>query len=190
MEIPQETEATRLIARMARGEKSAADALYPLVYGELRSQAERLIRGRSGGHTLQATALVHEAFLRLCPGSAGGAFEGRSHFVGVAAKAMRNVLVDHARRKKAEKRGGLVERVELEEAAHLLETADADLVEIHEALEGLAELDPDLARVVELRFFAGLSIEETAEALAVSVPTVVRDWRAARAWLLKELVEP
>ncbi|GJG89492.1 DNA-directed RNA polymerase sigma-70 factor [Gemmatimonadetes bacterium T265] len=166
------------------GDPAAKDALYTRVYDELRRLARRVRAGRAGA-TLSTTALVHEAYFKLRPGRAG-TWEDRAHFFGVAARAMRDVLVDAARRRAADKRGG--------GAFVTLGTADAaqptradEVVALDEALTRLAAVDPRRARVVEFRFFAGLTAAESAEVLGVSVPTVERDWRAARAWLAKAL---
>lgn len=168
---------------MAAGESAAADALLPIVYAQLHELAARLMREQGPQHTLQPTALIHEAWLRC----AGGDFENRAHFVAVAAKAMRSVLVDHARRRRAEKRGGAHERVPLDAVVELFHASAPDMLALDAALERLAALDPELARVVELRFFAGLSVEETARVTGSSTATVTRTWRVARMWLLREL---
>ncbi|HLU39889.1 MAG TPA: ECF-type sigma factor [Planctomycetota bacterium] len=171
---------TALLQRMAGGERAAADELYAVLYDELRERAGRLMAG-DRGHTLQPTAVVHEAWLKI----AGGAqdYGSRAHFLGVAAKAMRSVLVDHARAGRADKRGGGRERVPLDDAVALFETRVPDLVELDDLLDRLAAIEPELARIVELRFFAGLSIGEAARALGISTATVERGWRTARAWL-------
>jgi RNA polymerase sigma factor (TIGR02999 family) len=182
---------TALLQAWSGGDESALNELLPLVYGELRRQAARQLRSQPPGHTLQATALVHEAYLRLA--DAPGDWQGRSHFFGVAARAMRSILVDHARARRAAKRGGGGVAVTLgaaERAGELPDrTADADVdVEaLDEALTRLAGLDPRQARVVELRYFGGLSIEETAGVLGVSHATVEREWKTARLWLRREL---
>lgn len=179
-------EATRLLERLAAGERSDADRLLELIYGELRQLAgAQLVRERAG-HTLQPTALVHEAWLRLID-QQRVAWQGRGHFLGIAAQAMRRILVDHARGKRRAKRGGAWRRVQLEEGA-LTEAGDGlDLLALEDALERLAQLSERQARVVELRFFGGLSSEESAELLGVTRRTVERDWRFARAWLYEEL---
>lgn len=169
-----------LLQRMDGGERAAADELYTLLYDELRQRAGRML-GAVAGQTLQPTAVVHEAWLRVK--GAGEQFANRAHFLGVAAKAMRSVLVDHARMKRADKRGAGRARVPLDDAVQLFETRVPDLVELDDLLARLSEVDATLARVVELRFFAGLSIEETARALNLSTATVERGWRTARAWL-------
>jgi RNA polymerase sigma factor (TIGR02999 family) len=165
------------------------DELLPLVYDELRRQAARFLRAQAPGHTLQPTALVHEVYLRLVD-QPTVEWEGRTHFFGVAARAMRSVLVDHARARHAAKRGGRARAVTLG-AAHGIAggTADAevDVLALDEALTRLAALDPRQTQVVELRYFGGLSIEETAHVLGVSGATVERDWKTARLWLRREL---
>jgi RNA polymerase sigma factor (TIGR02999 family) len=153
--------------------------------------ARGVMRDHRAGQTLQPTALVHEAFLKLAdaptPAVEPQALKGRSHFLAIAAKAMRGVLVDHARARQTIKRGGAGERVPLEGLEEFFAGREADLLELDDALKKLARADAELASVVDLRFFGGLSIEETARVLSVSVPTVVRDWRLARIWLQREL---
>jgi len=185
VESPEHGVVTALLARARAGDAAAEGALLPLVYADLRRAAERLLRREKPGHTLQPTDLVHEAYLKLAGGQAADAV-GRKHFVAIAARAMRQVLVDHARRRGAAKRGGGLEvRVTNPEAA--LDVDLAELVALDDALTRLGERNPRLPRVVELRFFAGLTEEETAETLGVTPRTVQRDWVAARAWLHKEL---
>jgi len=176
---------TRLLREWANGTQSALEALTPLVYAELRRLARGYLRNEAPGHTLQPTALVHEAFLRMV-GHAPDC-ENRSQFYGVAAHLMRQILVDHARTRQAVKRGGQFVHVSLEEELVLSREQDSYLVALDEALERLAVVDPRKARVVELRFFGGLSVEESAEALNVSEVTVRRDWQFAKTWLLREL---
>ena len=175
---------TLLLQRMESGERDASEEVFRRVYDELRSRARRLSKDASS--TLQATAVVHEAWLKLS-GGVGSDWKSREHFVGVAAKAMRSVLVDHARARKAAKRGGGAQRLELDEAVRTFESRSVDLLALDDALRRLAELDPELARVVELRFFAGLTIAETARVMEVSTPTVERSWRTARTWLRADL---
>ena len=182
---------TCLLQAWRDGDAAALAALTPLVYGELRRLAEQHMRRERPDHTLQATALVHEAFLRLT-GGASIAWENRAHFFKAAARIMRHVLVDHARSRGYAKRGGGGLRISIEDgaAAVLAEERAPDLVALDEALGRLERLDPRQHQVVELRFFGGLSVEETAEVLGVSAITVKRDWRSARAWLFAELGGP
>lgn len=178
---------TRLLHAWGAGDSGASEALIPLVYAELRRQASRALRREREGHTLQATALVHEAWLRL-DGQHDARWESRTQFLAVAAQMMRRVLVDHARTRRAEKRGGGAVQVTLGEANHAAASSEnVDVLALDDALERLAVLDPRKARLVELRYFAGLSIPEAAEALGVSLATVGRDWAVARLWLRREL---
>jgi RNA polymerase sigma factor (TIGR02999 family) len=181
-------EVTRLLRDLSGGDESALSRLVPLVYEELRAIAVREMRKERGDHTLQATALVHEVFLRFL-GSTELAWESRAHFLHIAAQAMRRILVDHARARRAEKRGGDAIRVTLDDQLRAPDGDAADAVDIDAALRRLAELDERKARVVELRVFAGLSVEEVARVLSVSEPTVKREWRFARAWMQKALTE-
>jgi RNA polymerase sigma factor (TIGR02999 family) len=181
-------EITRLLADWSGGDPAALEKLTPLVYAELRRIARRQMRDERPGHTLQATALVNEAFLRLGGGGGGGpAWHDRSHFYAVCAQVMRHVLIDHARAHAREKRGGGAPHVALDEAAVMAGEGAAELVALDEALCGLEEVDPQKARVVELRYFGGLSIEETAEVLGISPTTVRREWRRAKAWLYRAI---
>jgi len=158
------------------------------VYRELRAIAGNIFREQAAGHTLQPTALVHEAWLKLASSEGSPAWQSRSHFLAVASKAMRQILIDHHRRRSAHKRGGEGrERITLSGLAIGAATPEIDLLALEEALEKLAELDPRTARVVELRFFGGLTVEEIAEALGVGTTTVEGEWRHARAWLTREL---
>jgi RNA polymerase sigma factor (TIGR02999 family) len=157
----------------------------PLVYEELRHIARRQMRRQRAGHTLQTTALIHEAYVRLV-GESDVHWQNRAHFFGVAAKAMRHILVDHARSRHAAKRGGAAQRVTLDEAA-VISAQPAELVALDDALRSLAGLDPRKGQVVELKYFGGLTVDEIAKVLRVSPETVARDWRLARAWLLREL---
>jgi len=183
---PQVPETTQLLRAWAGGDRQALDALMPRVYHELRRLAGHYMRGEPSGITLQTTALVHEAFLRLIDGKSI-AWQDRAHFFAVCAQAMRRILLDGARRRSAAKRGAATRRAKLEDALGLRVERDQELVALDDALERLSQVDPRKARMVELRFFGGLSIEETAEVLGVSADTVTRDWRSARAWLLSEL---
>jgi RNA polymerase sigma factor (TIGR02999 family) len=185
---------TELLAAWGAGDRRAADRLLPVVYGELRRQAARAMRGESAGHTLQPTALVHEAYLRLVDQRAAG-WQSRAQFFGVAAQAMRRVLVDHARGRHAAKRGGGAHQVALggRDALRVDGGDDwaadpaADVLALHDALTRLAAMDPEQARLVELRYFGGLTIDETAAALGSSPATVKREWAVARGWLRREL---
>ena len=177
---------THLLKEWSDGDKGALDELTPLVYEELRQQAARYLRKERPGHSLQATALINEAFLRLIDVK-DVQWQSRAHFFGIAANLMRRILVDHARRRDAEKRGGTQIRLTFEDAFAIAREPDVDLLAIDEALDRLAAIDEQQARVVELRFFSGLSVEETAAALGVSPKTVKRDWSVARAWLRREI---
>jgi RNA polymerase sigma factor (TIGR02999 family) len=173
---------------VARGDAAAIDRLLPVVYQELRLLAARYLRGERPGHTLQPTALAHEVYLRLARREDG--WQGRTHFMGVAARAMRSVLVDHARRRKADKRGGGQALVPLDTSIIMGSAAPVGFDDLDRALQDLARLSERQARVVELRYFGGLSIEETAQVLGISPVTVKRDWALARAWLFRELTQP
>jgi RNA polymerase sigma-70 factor, ECF subfamily len=179
---------TVLLQEWQRGDPGAMERLLPLVYDELRRVARARLRGERDGHTLQATALVHEAYLRLA-GPSRPTPRNRAHFFAMAARLMREILVDHARRKKARKRGGGDTVIALAESTPApgqgMEVVD--LIALDEALTELAALDPRLCRVVELKFFAGLNIDDTAEALKVSTATVEREWAVAKAWLFQKL---
>jgi RNA polymerase sigma factor (TIGR02999 family) len=183
--MAKSAEITRTFLRWRSGDAGALDALVPLLYDEMRVLAASYLRSERPDHTLQPTALAHEAFLRLADQRAV-VLQNRSHFMGLVAQSMRRVLADHARRHRAQKRGGAAVRVALEEAESV-GARDVAADELDTALEDLAKLDPRQARVVELRFYAGLSIEETADVLGVSPATVKRDWIVARAWLFREL---
>lgn len=173
---------TRLLVAARSGDSKALDELYPLVYQDLHGVAHRALRGGGPGDTLNTTALVHEAYLKL-HGSARFEPQDRRHFFAVAARAMRQIIVDHARRRAAEKRGGSLQRVDLDAATIATEDSGAAVLALEDALQKLAALDGRLAQVVELRFFGGLSVEETADVLQVDARTVKRDWRKARAVL-------
>jgi len=177
---------TKLLQTWSEGDQEAAMRVLPLVYDELRHIASRQLRQERGGHTLQATAVVHEAYLRL-RGQAGFEWPSRAHFFAFAAHLIRRILVDHARHRNRAKRGGGLERVTLAEAEDLALDRAPDLVALDEALTHLESLDPRKAAVVELRFFAGLTLDETAEHLGVSSETVGREWRRAKAWLYGQL---
>ena len=177
---------TVLLERWGGGDEGALDELMPLVYAELRRLASSYLRREREGHTLQPTALVNEAYLKLVD-QRQARFSSRAHFFGVAAQLMRRILVDHARAHRAGKRGGSKFAVTLGHADEIASAPDTDILAVHDALERLAALDAQQARIVELRFFGGLSIEETAEVLGVGHATVERDWKMARAWLRREL---
>src|SRR3990170_707056 len=177
---------TGLLQKIAHGDAEAASELIPLIYGELRRIAAHFMAHERHDHTLQTTALVHEAYLRLVEQRHNN-WNNRAHFYGAAAGIMRRILVDHARARRTGKRGGGAPRVPLEDAAALAGDQPEVLLRLDAALTRLAERSPRQVRVVELRFFVGLDVEETAEALAVSPKTVKRDWSVARAWLLREL---
>jgi RNA polymerase sigma factor (TIGR02999 family) len=179
---------TQLLQAWSGGNREAIDQLFPIVYEELRRQAARHLRAERAGHTLQATALMHEAYIKLVD-QREVRWQNRAHFFGIAAQAMRRILVDHARARHAAKRGGSAIQVPLEEAHDVAEASGVDLLDLDRALTRLAEFDPQQARIVELRYFSGMSIEETAEALGISPATVKRDWSMARAWLRRELGE-
>jgi RNA polymerase sigma factor (TIGR02999 family) len=178
-------EVTGLLVAWSEGDESAYEKLVPLVYAELHRLAHRFMSGERRDHTIQTTALVNEAYLRLVDQKAR--WQNRSHFFAIAAQVMRRILVDHARSQAYAKRGGNAQKVELDEAVLMARDRSAELVALDEALNKLAEFDPRKSRVVELRFFGGLSIDEAAEALQVSPNTVKRDWSSARAWLYREV---
>lgn len=177
---------TELLAAMGRGEPSAIEHLMPLVHGELRRVARRQMRRERPGHTLQTTALVNEAFLRLVDVRRVN-FKDRAHFFALSARVMRRILVDHARARNYQKRGGGIELLPLEAARAIGSERPPDLLALDDALQALARLDERKSQIVELRFFSGLTVAETAEVLSVSPETVHRDWRLAKVWLLREL---
>ncbi len=180
------SDATGILEALARGERASADDLLPLVYQELRKLAAHQMAGQAPGHTLQPTALVHEAWLRLA-GSEPGRFAGRAHFFAAAAEAMRHILIDSARRKHAARNGGGQVRVDLE-AVEIASPADDDeLLAVHEHLDRLAAEDPQKAELTKLHYFAGMTFEEAAEVLGISVATAKRHWAYARAWLYEEM---
>lgn len=187
MTHPGPSAATVLLQRMTAGDAGAADDLYALVQEELRRIACSHMRGQANGHTLQATALVNEAWLRLRLPE-GGAWGGREHFLSVASRAMRSVLIDHARRRRAEKRGGQRGRTSLDEIVDHHEQRQVDLLALDDALRRLAELDDRQARIVELHVFGGITLPVVAGILGTSLTTVERSLRAARAWLRAELL--
>jgi len=185
-ELPRH-ETTRMLTECSRGEGNAAEQLFDAVYDELRALARGIMR-QPAGHSLQPTALVHEAFLRLVDQARISEID-RTHFLNLAARAMRQILVDHARRRQAAKRGGQWKRIDIGHAMHGSASVAVDTASLAEALSLLAELDPRQARIVEMRFLAGMTIKETATTLGISARTVELDWRMARAWLRCQLGE-
>jgi RNA polymerase sigma factor (TIGR02999 family) len=179
------SEVTRLLGEIGRGQKDAVNQLLPLVYDELHRLARSYFRRERGDHTLQPTALVHEAYLRLVDQRA--VMENRGHFLAVAATQMRRILVDYSRKHSAARRGSAGEKVLLEDTMAIVEHQPLDMLALDNALKKLADLDPDQSRLVELRFFGGLSVEETAEVLGVSTATVKRSWSSARAFLHRQM---
>ena len=186
MEHEPPSEVTLLLQGWRSGDRKALDALLPLVYEELRRLAHFQLQKERQDHTLQTGALVHEAYLRLV-GLNPPDWESRKHFFAIAAQLMRQILVDYARRRVAAKRGGGACKLSLEEATVVSKQRDIDILSLDDALKALAKIDPRQSRVVELRFFAGLSLEEISEALEIAPATVQRDWTAARAWLHREI---
>lgn len=183
MEMP---DVTMLLDNWSKGDQNALDQLTPVVYDELRRLAASYMRRERQDHTLQSTALVNEAYLKLVD-QKNVVWQNRAHFFGIAAQMIRRILVDHARAHKAEKRGGGAGVLSLDEAIGVPEKRDIEILSLNDALTRLSELDPQQGRIVELRFFTGLSIEETAEVVGVSPATVKREWAAARAWLFREI---
>jgi len=181
-----QADVTGLLVNWSNGDQQALDQLMPLVYGELRRLAQAYLRRERSDHTLQSTALVHEAFLRLV-NQRNVQWKNRAHFFGIAAQLIRRILVDHARAHQAGKRGAGAFKLSLDEAIGVPDKQDLDLVALDDALQRLTGLDAQQGRIVELRFFAGLSIEETAEVLDISPATVKREWSTARAWLFRDL---
>jgi len=183
---PASTPVTELLVRWRSGDCDALQSLMPLVYDEMRRLAHRYLRRERPGHTLQSTALVHEAFVRLT-GNAPPQWEDRAHFFGIAAHLMRQILVEYARSRNADKRGGAMIKLAIDSVDEPSAKPDLDIVALDDALNDLARIDPQQSRVVELRFFSGLSIEDTAEVMGISESTVKRDWNTARVWLYREL---
>jgi len=177
---------TELLDDWQQGDRTALDRLTPLIYDELRRIAHRYVRRERNGDTLQTTALVNEAYLRLA-GQEQPEWQNRAHFFAVTAQVMRHILIDHARRRRYAKHGGELQQVSLEAASAMTYQRAAELVALDEALDGLAKIDPRKSRVVELRYFGGLSLEETADVLGISLMTIRRDWRVAKAWLFKRM---
>ena len=188
MPVPPREETTRILLELERGDRSAAARLLPLVYDQLRAVADSFFRRQPLNHTLQPTALVHEAYLRLV-NQEDEKWKGRAHFFAVAAKAMRQILINHAERRGAAKRGGDRQRLTLNEELTPAPRREVDLLVLDEALTRLSALSERMGRVVELRFFGGLTVEEVAHVLDVSKRTVEGDWETARAWLSRELKE-
>ena len=178
---------TQLLIDWGKGDQAALERLMPLVYSELRRLASNYLRRERAEHTLQPTALVNEAYLKLVD-QRNARWQNRAHFFGIAAQLMRRILVDHARQRQAVKRGGVdQQRLSITSAEAVVKQPEIDILALNEALDELAELDPQQSRIVELKFFGGLSIEETAEVLGISHATVERDWKLARAWLRRQL---
>ena len=185
--MERQGEVTRLLAELGRGGHAAADQLMPVLYDELRRIAHRHLRGERPDHTLNTTALVHEAYVKLV-GLDRIACQNRAHFLAIAAQAMRRVLVDYAVGRKTQKRGGLLHRIPLDEAKLPASQPAETLVELDDALRRLEGINPRLSHLVECRYFGGMSIEETAQALRLSPATIKREWNVARAWLNRELL--
>jgi RNA polymerase sigma factor (TIGR02999 family) len=182
--VPEDV--TQLLENWSNGDKVSLEKLMPLVYDELHRLAQRYLRQERSDHTLQSTALVHEAYLRMVD-QKNVKWQNRAHFFGVAAQSIRHILVDHARSHRAANRGSGAAKLSLDEAIGVPEKKEVDLLALDESLERLSALDPQQGQIVELRFFGGLSIEETAEALRISPATVKRDWVMAKAWLYQNL---
>ncbi len=178
---------TRLLVRASGGDVAATAELFPLVYEELRLLAGHHLAHERAGHTLQPTALVHEAYLRLVGSENDVTWDNRAHFFGAAAQAIRRILIDHARKRGRAKRGGDAERLTLDAADSQTPKSSIDVLDLHESLERLEAIDATKARLVELRFFGGLSLDDTARVLGVSIPTVSRHWEFARAWLHRDM---
>ncbi len=188
MTRPPQHNITQLLAEWRDGNQSALDELYPLVYDELHRLARRYMSRERKGHTLQTTALINEAYVRLVD-QKNVHWANRSHFFAISAQIMRRILIDHARRHLYAKRGGGAQQVSLEEVAAITPNVSRELVRLDEALKSLAEMDPRRSQVVELRYFGGLNNEEIAGVLNISANTVTRDWNMARAWLYQQLSE-
>ena len=185
-EMLQKAETTRILRDLSGGNRNALDQLMPIVYRELRRLASHYLRNERPDHTLQATALVHEAFLRLIDQTSVH-WQDRAHFIGISAHLMREILINHAIAHKRLKRGGGQYKVSIDQAIAWQNEADVDLIVLNDALNELAGIDPRQSEIVELRFFGGLSVEETAEALNLSTATVKREWRLAKAWLYSRI---
>lgn len=180
---------TGILREWSAGSPRAFDELMPLVYDELHRQASRYLRRERPGHTLETTGLINEAYIKLV-GQQNVDWQNRAHFFGIASQAMRRILVDHAKTRHREKRGGAIENIPIEEAFYVVsDEKSVDLIALDEALSRLAEIDERQARIVELKFFSGLSVEETAEVLHLSPATIKRDWNVAKAWLFSEMTK-
>jgi RNA polymerase sigma factor (TIGR02999 family) len=186
MTQPPTHELTQLLIAWSDGDRAALDKLTPIVYEELRRLARRYMSREGKGHTLQTTALVHEAYLRLF-NRQSVQWQNRTHFFAIAAQLMRCILVDHARSHAYQKRGGKARQVSLDEAAVISQDRASEVIELDEALKALAAIDPQQSRIVELRFFGGLSVDETAEVLCLSAATIKREWSSAKLWLHREI---
>jgi RNA polymerase sigma factor (TIGR02999 family) len=187
--VAEPQDLTRLLLDWSNGDKSALDEMTPVLYDELRRVARRLLSAERPDHTLQPTALVHEAYLRLINQRAVD-WRNRAHFLGVAATMMRRILINHAKANQAAKREGYAAAISLEDALGVFTNPQVDLLDLDHTLNRLTELDPQQGKVVELRYFGGLSIEETAEVLGISTATVKREWGTARLWLLQQMEGP
>ena len=183
----REIDISKLLRAWSEGDQAALDQLIPLVYTELRRMAAGYLRRRGGQNSLQPTAIVHEVYLRLL-GQRDVHFENRAQFFGLASHLIRTILVDHVRQRQAAKRGGGWRKVELTDAADVVQTREVDMIALDHALESLSARDPQQGRIVELRYFGGLTIEDTAKFLKISPATVKRDWNLARAWLYREII--
>jgi RNA polymerase sigma-70 factor, ECF subfamily len=185
MTMPESENVTQLLLAWGRGDEAARDELIPLVYETLRSIARHHLRGERAGHSLETAALINEAYLKLVEQSVS--WQSRAHFFGIAARLMRQLLVDYARARQRLKRGRDRRQISLTAATQIAQEQAVNLLALNDALEALAEVDPQRSHIVELRFFGGLTIEETAQVMGISTPSVERGWRAARAWLQTEL---
>ena len=183
------TDVTRILSAIEQGDRQAAEELLPLVYDRLRKLAARRMAQEAPGQTLQATALVHEAYVRLVDVEHAHRWDSRGHFFAAAAEAMRRILIENARRKKRLKRGGALERADLPDVSEIEQAPLDDLLDLDQALRKLSVEDPEMAEVVRLRYFAGLHLEEIGQILDLAVPTIKRHWRYARAWLHREMLQ-
>ena len=179
---------TVLLMDWGNGDENALEKLIPLVYDELHRMAKNFMRGQSSAHTMQTTELIHEAYLKLIDNKEKE-WQNRSHFFGVASQAMRHILVDYARSKQSQKRGGIQHQITLDENAVIFKDTSGEIIALNEALENLGKLDERKVKVVEMKFFGGLTMEEIAEVLKISPETAKRDWKFSRTWLLRELAE-